>query len=255
MIEIKFKNLNEYLDAIYSLNKKFNCNANDIWYRGVRSDNMKLLPGVAWRGMNEGSEATIIADFLTYFGNYTSLRPKTPLELYVLMQHYGLPTRLLDWSLSPLIALYFALEGESDGSSRVVWAMHPHFLNEKSIGEEMIIAPNDFSKSSIENYVPKYLRDNDDEDVPLDPVAIALPFTNQRITSQKGAFTIHGYGQESIDEYCERLGVNAVIKITLDNEKLRDKILKNLYLIGIKEDDVYQDLGSLARRLIREYRL
>lgn len=253
MIELKFNSLAEYLDVICSLDKRFNCSPNDIWYRGVRSEKLKLVPGVAWRKVDEIGEASLIADFLTYFGNYTSTRPKTAFEFYALMQHYGLPTRLLDWSLSPLIALYFALEGESDSSSRVIWAMHPHFLNEKSIGDAMIVAPSGFAKSSIENYLPKYLRDNDHEDVPSNPVAVALPFTNQRITSQKGAFTIHGFGRESIDEYCERMGSNAIIKITLTNENLRDRILNSLYTIGIKEDDVYQDLGSLSRRLIREY--
>ncbi len=61
--------------------------------------------------------------------------PTLPIDEYAnwlaLMQHYGLPTRLLDWSRSPLVALYFAVSDESQcDKDGCIWVLIPGKLNE-----------------------------------------------------------------------------------------------------------------------------
>lgn len=247
----EFSSLAEYLNIVLSVNKTFACHHSDMFFRGVKDDTYPLVPGVIRRGIDEGREMGLVADFMTTFRNYTNQRPKTAFDCYALMQHYGLPTRLLDWSSSPLVALFFSLEQTNNAKTRAVWAITPSGMNEKSIRYDGIVVPNEFTSTALDNYLPSYLRDNNS--VPTDPIGVSLAFTNQRVTSQKGTFTLHGFNAEPIDKYYERNGLPQIAKLILKSEEFRHAILNELHAIGMKEDDVYQDLNSLTTRIIREH--
>lgn len=254
MKEYEFSSLSGYLEIVASLAQQFNCHHSDIWFRGLKDDALKLVPGIIWRKVSEQREESLIAEFLTYFSNYTDKRPATAFDCYTLMQHYGLPTRLLDWSHSPLVSLFFALEQNNAGKRRGVWAIKPHPMNKISVDFDGVTAPNSFKYSRITDYLPKYLRNNPNP-IPTVPVAVSVPLMNQRVTSQKGAFTLHGFSDVSIDEYYEQNGMTQIAKLCLKSEDSRGKILNDLYSAGIKEDDIYQDLNSLSIRIMREFGL
>ena len=58
------------------------------------------------------------------------------------MQHHGAPTRLLDWTESPTIALYFAVRDNPGYYDSSVWMLDPYEMNKRVIHKEIVICPS-----------------------------------------------------------------------------------------------------------------
>ena len=89
------------------------------------------------------SEATLLEKFRASAPTYLERLPATDWEWLFLMQHYGLRTRLLDWTESSLIALYFAIRDNSGDVDAAVWAMNPWWLNRQTFGEYALFPADD----------------------------------------------------------------------------------------------------------------
>jgi hypothetical protein len=103
-------------------------------YRGVSDAGYQLLAKVArgWKlgcEMLQVSERSLLEQFRVRAIQYVTARPQNDWEWLALGQHYGLPTRLLDWTQNPLVALYFACTGHSDKDGAVYFAARANELN------------------------------------------------------------------------------------------------------------------------------
>lgn len=108
---------NSYLSFAFN-----NESSPEYLFRGISNKNHNLVPSIG-RGAEEntgGDIETVESDLISEFKRLSVpiLRadetPKSEFEWLFLAQHYGLPTRLLDWSSNPLVALYFATEKDDD---------------------------------------------------------------------------------------------------------------------------------------------
>lgn len=249
--EIEFNSLQEYLDIINSIPMEWNLAPSTLWFRGVNDKRFSLEPGCVWKKINIETEESFVLEFLLNYRTYHESCINNPLELYSLMQHYGMPTRLLDWTSSPLVALYFSMENESP-TNNTVWVMSPVDLNNITLGMETNIIPKlNPDDCYLTKWLPKCLR-AETGTIPPYPLAFKQPRVNKRILSQKGCFTLHGTNVQSIEHYFSNAKNKCLVKLILKTQDAREEILEQLYAIGFKEDDIYQDLNSLSRRIIRE---
>lgn len=85
------------------------------WFRGQSDTSYKLIPTV-FRKNESGqfyNEAKLLKEFVRHNPEARALHSDT-LELLTYAQHYGLPTRLLDWSTNLLVAIFFACNADFD---------------------------------------------------------------------------------------------------------------------------------------------
>src|SRR5271166_2022212 len=115
-------------------------------------------------------------------------------DFYLLMQHYGAPTRLLDWTESPTIALYFALRDNRGYYDSAVWMLDPYKLNERVVKNEEVVSPGAIgvSRADLKRVLPWLPGRWTRKAIPDYPLAIFPTHIARRISSQKSCFTIHG---------------------------------------------------------------
>jgi FRG domain len=115
---------------------------NEIWWRGHACARWELLPSVH-RPLYRNFESHLALSFM----RRAKTRHIAPLpaedawpDWLFLMQHYGLPTRLLDWTRSPLTAAVFAVESHRDEPG-AIWALSPFQWNYYANNTERLIDP------------------------------------------------------------------------------------------------------------------
>jgi hypothetical protein len=182
----KLEKIIAYTDEIIQRNKE--C---EVYFRGNKKASYNLLPSLA-RIKNydlERIENRIYYDFVQYGGHLISPN-KNSWDILYLMQHHGLPTRLLDWSESLLTALYFAVKGADSDEDAAIWVLDPFGLNKKTIKQNIIDFfdvdyPKGYYYYFIDDLFPEY------GTFPKEIIAIGVNPPNPRIVAQRGVFTFH----------------------------------------------------------------
>ncbi len=216
----------------------------DVWYRGQTNIIWSLSPSLM-RCTNAPSEGTLLARFKQSAAMLINEHPKDSFDWLFLMQHYGVPTRLLDWTESPLTALYFAINNEKhDDEDGALWSLKPTKLNEiASIStSEKNFIPS-FDDEELGNYKIETLSANPRSK--LTPLATIATRNNPRIQSQLGVFTIHHLDPRPIEEICLN---EEVIKYKIPKSHKGD-IRKELKLLGISKFTLFPELASIGEIL------
>lgn len=201
----EFKNITSFLELVASAVPDTGM---PIWFRGTRKLSYKPVPTIGREPYSLDHEQALITLFKKH-APYSGRLPSTEWDWLYLMRHHDVPTRLLDWTENPLVALYFAtLPGvgndtadsptpEEDGA---VWVLFPTELNDHAgiartfVGDIPLL---DDRFGPTVDYMPSKLLADVDSRPPI--AAVAMRQTG-RMIAQQSVFTVTHRDQVSLEE-------------------------------------------------------
>lgn len=228
-------------------------------YRGMSDASAPLLTsldrlgGPDTRHSKAHLEEHILRNFLRYSKPYVDA-DQEEWELLFIAQHHGLPTRLLDWTYSPLVAAHFATLDPGARGDRVVWQLDWRRMHERFGLKPLAFLVQDLVEE-LERRGIGSLGDFFERAADSAPFACMLepPAMDDRITVQSAAFTITSDTSRPFDAFLaeHRLG-EALRGIVIPQDSV-DLIRDQLDICAIDERRLFPDLDGVAREVHRYY--
>lgn len=242
---IKIKNkivIKSLCDYIETINIIKNNSENVFIYRGQNNKYFPLLPSLYRKTSYAINEENIIQDFKlkaeAYFNQEMELFDN--IDMIALMQHYGIPTRLLDFTESPLIALYFALEKVTSDMYNVAPCVYCININSFSHNKNGCIFSSKQVQSQDIKKIFKYTKGT---------CVFTPKLKNKRLTAQKSIFVL--FNENTPLELI--INSEDIIKLEI-NRKDINKIKEELNNIGITPSVVYPDFTGLAEEIKKPHK-
>lgn len=267
MPKLKAKPINSFKEYISYIEILQNKSRGPLWYRGCGKTSYELKPSL-YRHVGSSTiedymhlEADIISRFKQRSIPFHNRAMSDSWECLFFMQHFGVPTRLLDWSESPLMALFFAVTSAKHilnkqgkvvfHTDATIWVLDTIKWNKRAVG--------------LKSFMGKVLTTDDpnanayrpigDCNVMKDfPIAIYGDHNSQRIVAQRGVFVCFGKDTKPMEiTYSKNsFPANSLVKLTIKRNRL-PHFLEAIHVHGISDSVVFPDLDGLAREIKREF--
>ena len=191
-------------------------------FRGVADAQYALVPSIGRiHATDEESrqefEMAILREFQRRALPFLKFEPKSPLEWMFLAQHYSLPTRLLDWTTNPLVALYFACEKHPERDCAIYKQIQSRWLEGFHEGDP-------FELKEVFGLKPNH--------------------SDVRYVNQDGTFTIHPNPTEALDG-------NHIVKYVFPAEA-KEQMRWQLQKFGFRASYIYPGLDGVAKDVVEE---
>ena len=241
----EFRTLDELVELISAATRGWDTR----WYRGVKSPHHRLLPKLLRDKRLAKREGYISIEFrrrarVQLNGITTSF------DWLCAMQHYGLPTRLLDWTESLPVALFFTTyPADLDLIAPTVWVLDPFRLHQCSFANAETI-PIATDVNVIANADIAFEDDYErlkKERTKL-PLPVAPDFLFQRLAAQNGCFTIHGTNNCAVEE-CLQNGTTALLKFVARKDCV-PKLYESIDFLKPSSDAIFPDIEGLKDYIV-----
>ena len=219
------------------------------WFRGHSDASWEVLPSI-WRQHEAEAERDLTNRFRSRAGIRMSrqVAANDYATWLSIMQHYRLPTRLLDWTRSPLVAAHFAVEKfrseRQQSTDAAVWVLNPHVLNSVEIA--MDLTPPIDSATATEMLVPAFTTSSAESDKVAAVMAVEHDL---RMFVQQGAFTIHSRRQPLNKQQGHSRYLSPILIAASDVPRISSELLA----CGLTQGDVFPDLENLAHDLRKRW--
>ena len=245
-------------------------------YRGHSDKNYQLIPGIfRWKKLSNGHEVgeysqleyNILADFISESCRYIKDIPTNDIAAWLeIAQHFGVPTRLLDFTENPLVALYFTCSSSSDIDASV-WILNEAYYNYIYFGSPILFATHtDQLIGGIVNWgiMCQQRPFADQAQYSQYPVIYRPAYMEERMSSQSSVFMIWGDNRMPLtsiipDKYHMEFDKNPTnpqhglichIDVPASSKK---QILAQLNELGINEKFIYPGLDGVGKYIKEKY--
>jgi hypothetical protein len=262
IIQLTARSLEDFSTRVKKLTRDW---TREPWFRGqdARHD---LRPKLYREKRENEAEDELRWEFQRRFRLFPMMHPPTTgWEQYFMMQHYGMLTRLLDWTEGALLALYFALRANNGRRDAAGWALDPFWLVEHVVKQINFLPKDHPDYKFIQEYMPdptdkrtKWIRAHlprvfsKHAKLPLFPAPLQPPHIDRRIGAQLSAFTIHGARERGLESIARTTPDPRLAVIRIPRANVRN-IKYHLAVAGVVETTVFPDLEGLARELTAQY--
>lgn len=278
--EIRVTSLNEAIIFFLCNADMFKIN-NDVsgrklMYRGQPNSSFPICPSV-FRNNALQKEAQMAVE-LKRIAPHEFASCSSQLECLIKMQHYGLPTRLLDVTFNPLVALYFACYDEKEQKSDgIVYAFPDYIYSHDDPNVERNAALSTYTGSSSKELKQHFNTKLRLEDSNKKPIISSLkklfrekyypflpPLNNERIRRQQGGFFLFGLDVENQTNPFQKESFSLIPPSPLLSEdrlfhsiivsaKYKQQILESLDAIGINHAFLFPELEHQAAYIKKQY--
>ncbi|MDD5005150.1 MAG: FRG domain-containing protein [Candidatus Omnitrophica bacterium] len=210
-----------------------------IWYRGHAIKDWELSPLLIRKKFD--SEMNLLKKFKQDATLFLNPRPTAQYEWLFIMRHYGVPTRLLDWSENPLAGLYFTIN-EHPNDDGALWVLLPLELNKE--GNRVLEDPEHLPSFEEDEFMQSYSPEkyNQEKMTEMLPIAFMAPRNTSRMQAQLSVFTIHHRQKISIEE----VGIKKHIWRYCIPKDSKERIKNELGLLGITKFQLFPELQSIG---------